>query len=963
MREEAEESLCESDKFIQNELSQPNIEIPNELIFNNDNDSDNENDEEKISKKSLISFLHNFEDDLIIHDIDKNSKKEFDLKKDDFTMVKIYGNPKCRCGKNIINSSETLFYCSHCDKCFCKDCLNFHYREYQNIEDSFSKHFYDINNGAILLRIKEQIGNCQLFLLYILLFFFDLIYLLPIFAMKPMLSALQGILINCVKEAFTHKIEEPNSLFNFYELFFNNIKNLHFDFALIMLMNWLGDNLINSCKIYGVIPFWFINGGFFSLIYFFNFLEYNENNKYNFGKFSLLAFGWVLLFLGLGGSSMISQKIFIEILEKIKFYKEQKEKEEEERQKNLKDNKDINEQNNLDDMSENSKLRHEIRKKQVENRKDMKGISVVTDFVSVTIITILSFIINLIYNSFVLYHKKEKDEEIKENLNINNITNTNLTRTIYESDKDIFFYYYFSYYLGCMLLSFILFLIIEKGCMEEIKSKEAPEPSEFKEFKEKILGENEIRMSRILSKEQIKESELKDSYSTCKICGYYYISQKKYREKSGCMAFCHAIKEFILLTLKTFFDCFDSTFCNVLNILFCCGEKIFCCEIKCKGCEEKYYNKNSEDFCICYKQKRKSKWFHDYISSDIQKEFFPCLLEYFFLGLIIIYFQKKFPDLKIDFFSKSIKEFTLDDIEIILIILITFVLAFAMTVWKTFKTESKAEEKKPILGSIKNGTEIKIDINEKIAKKEEQEQNDNSFSIFNAMYNVFFVACLISFIFSIYYFVKNDNFGHFILIPVAIYNYFYFLFNFYYVNEAVEKNRKEKEFIITGSILITVYLFIWDNIYKNIIDLFEKDIDMFTFQMFLSGIIILSLIYYYFSRTEKKKESIDCKTCKQIINNNCNKCLRSCSDNCTNINFCRLCQCCQGFCCSYSCFILKGKLFCDCCCCDYQCGCCYSKYCEYNCYDCCKICFCNSNNDNKEENIFFPELNQYYENK
>ena len=44
-------------------------------------------------------------------------------------------------------------------------------------------------------------------------------YLTKIFAIHPITSCLEDILMNIIKESFTHKIEEPDSLFNFYEMF------------------------------------------------------------------------------------------------------------------------------------------------------------------------------------------------------------------------------------------------------------------------------------------------------------------------------------------------------------------------------------------------------------------------------------------------------------------------------------------------------------------------------------------------------------------------------------------------------------------------------------------------------------------------------------------------------------------------------------------------------------------------
>ena len=64
--------------------------------------------------------------------------------------------------------------------------------------------------------------------------------------MKPIISTLETIMINCIKEVFTHRIEDPDSLFNFYKIFFDKISILTFNFDLIMIMNWLGDSVLFS---------------------------------------------------------------------------------------------------------------------------------------------------------------------------------------------------------------------------------------------------------------------------------------------------------------------------------------------------------------------------------------------------------------------------------------------------------------------------------------------------------------------------------------------------------------------------------------------------------------------------------------------------------------------------------------------------------------------------------------------
>ena len=276
-------------------------------------------EEKKKSKAELMKILKNLERDLIIK---SEVDKEFDLKKDDdsFFGTEIIGSPSCHiCTiSNKMDSSIKLFYCSHCEKIFCRNCLEVHYNsDFKSIGDSLTKNLSEENNNYINKIIPKEIGCCKFFLLIILIVPFNFVYLLPIFAMKPISSTLEIIIVNCIKEIFTHRIEEPNSLFNFYEIFFNKLNTLNINFNLIMIMNWLGDRILISCG-FTITTFIFIaiNSLHFVLLFNFDFLDFNENNKYGFWKFMHLVLCYLLLFIGAGGSSLLSQKIFMELYQK-----------------------------------------------------------------------------------------------------------------------------------------------------------------------------------------------------------------------------------------------------------------------------------------------------------------------------------------------------------------------------------------------------------------------------------------------------------------------------------------------------------------------------------------------------------------------------------------------------------------------------------------------------------------------
>ena len=61
-------------------------------------------------------------------------------KKENFQKVEIIGNPVCYDCLNLKdykNIQVQLFYCSHCSKLFCEECLSKHYSDYMNIEESY----------------------------------------------------------------------------------------------------------------------------------------------------------------------------------------------------------------------------------------------------------------------------------------------------------------------------------------------------------------------------------------------------------------------------------------------------------------------------------------------------------------------------------------------------------------------------------------------------------------------------------------------------------------------------------------------------------------------------------------------------------------------------------------------------------------------------------------------------------
>ena len=922
--------------------------------------------EEKKSKDSLLNILQNLERDLILKN---NCEKEFDLKNNNnyeeiYNVTKVIGNPTCYiCLSNDKKDSTIqLFYCSHCKKLICNKCISFHYNSnFSNIEDSYNKYVKKGNNDINEIKNKNlplKLGLCKMIIFVLCMVLIGSIYLIPIFSMKVIKSGLETIIMNCFKNVLAYKIEKPDSLFNFYEIFFDNVQILTFNFDLMMIMNWLGDNFLQSCG-YIVTGIIFISINFlqFILIFQFNFLDYNQNNKYSLWKFLHLLSIYILNFIGLGGSSLLSQKIFVELFNKfneriermddfkekienaIKIIKDEKielkDKKDKDNDNDKKDyNYELKEEENYNDLKTVNNLeRKTLRDKRIKTEK-LKSDKNFKTFFFITTFTLTAYLADYFFNSEIIRIKNETDKKIQNNIYIKynislNISmdveekkNTNITneiyKEIYDNDKNYFFNIYSSYYSLALLITIILYSIaIYSSFQKENKKNEVKEylDSLKKEKSGEDFNNNKSTLLKLVEAFENKKNpddskDIKDineknsnniNYRLCKFCGFLYYSETNdLRGDMGCCKkFCNCLGDFFKLNFKSFIDCFNVTFCNIINIIFCYGKDI--CKCKCFCDSNKIeYNKISESFCFFFKEKRKYKWFHDYITSEIQKEIFKYLLEYFYLGLTVIALDKQFIDFRYkarkgkNIYDKgfSFKEGlkNLQNTKILIIIIISLYLFFKF---------SSSFGKKTIKKS-------KIQI----------EKTDFSYftvSILKGIHILLLINSIISVIFSIIYFYGIKDFDDYIILPILMYKCFYLIFNYYCI--CLSGLHSGNEFIFSGSVLISIYMIIWNFIY-SLIQKFD-DLYLFIFQTVFSFITILVYIYYLVFSNSKFKYSI----CENCIN-------------------CNLCGACENYC-RCNIFCIEGSQYCDCCFCD-DTSCFYCKFCEH--FFVCNCCKCLSEN-------------------
>ena len=191
------------------------------------------------------------------------------------------------------------------------------YNENSN-EDKF-------NINSLMVIKKEKSAFCLFFYFYFTLPFLIIINLSGIFQSIITMNSISTILKNSikyyfVKEKFDEKyskedkyLKDYETNYNFYQIFFKESLKNSLDFNLIMLSNFIGFILLRFIGFHlSSFIFLSINMLSISRIANFNFMEIDkETYNYSISQILFLLFCYLLCFIGVGGSSLLSQKILI----------------------------------------------------------------------------------------------------------------------------------------------------------------------------------------------------------------------------------------------------------------------------------------------------------------------------------------------------------------------------------------------------------------------------------------------------------------------------------------------------------------------------------------------------------------------------------------------------------------------------------------------------------------------------
>jgi len=486
-------------------------------------------------------------------------------------------------------------------------------------EDVYSKFLSDEN---LTKRKLTNIDHCSL-MFHLISLILGIINLIGIFQIISVMKALNGVFYNSVKYKIL-KIEKDEYLslydknFNFYHILFeNSLNNKLIDFNLIWFTGGLGYLLLKLTG-FRASSFIFMATNCISLVLLINFKfdEKFKNNEYSFLSVLYIGLCWLLLFLGVGASAILSQHIIIDSYMKYKEYyieyinerikKCQNVNSLELNNKAINDGEDINEP--LNKKENNKKIKLE-RKETIKNKKDnLEKVKKRMEknkfnyFFMICIITIFGYYLKYVINIILIYHQNKKDKNSNKEYNF---------------FKNICLLYPSSIILSMIIYSFFVCIFTTN------------------------IDKKEKKCCKCTCQSKKKE----DSFSIRQICGYTIYSQNIILNEN--IPKCNCIK----LCCRTVDNCIIGSCTSILTFCPCedCMEEeknenideySICTPCNC-DCVDTVYDKKDECFCYCYQERRKSNWFYKYINNHITRTIFPYIIEYFCLRFTTIGFERK----------------------------------------------------------------------------------------------------------------------------------------------------------------------------------------------------------------------------------------------------------------------------------------------------------------------------------
>ena len=827
--------------------------------------------------------------------------------------------------------------------------------EHENVPKSINE-VYEIyleNEFITKSHIREKVGNCLLkFSFFFIGPLYGIIFLIGIFQMKSLLKSLGNLIVDSGVSYYKCNFRSncnitingnETSVYDFYEYFYTYSKNETIDFNLMLITAFIG-TLILKLTGFKISTFIFSLVNFPSMIWLLNFnFDFSKKGIFDYDLLKILniVFIYLLLFIGIGSSTLISHQILVESHLKYKKYLIEKireelnlPKQEKEEMQELKPKKqDLFKSRQFKtikpdafkfiDLNEDEKKEEKEEEKEEEEKNDSKLLQVKTMVSTKTAKDILNI--------------KEEQKQIQRGVNL------------YKREKNKFDFFFMIClitilgYLGKYSMNFFLDFILEKIFGEKYDKRYFLYATMISFSISLIISICLYQLFKITIFEYDETKEEKEKIiKICQVCGYLIYSEKKKPLEP-------AKKNCCVLCCESFQNCCTETFCKFLKDLELCDDCDFRCTCSCCQYDPRDYNKKIEKFCYCYKTNRKSYWCNKFMTNKTQQKIFPYMLEYFLLQLTTIGFEKQY---------EKYKNIANDHRKTWLVVFIsTFVLYFYFTLSfaKMFKDKEKKVKKFDLITKLSN----------------EVLGGTHGILLFNAVFSLIFSSFYLSYMsdeVKDYLFRDNLNI---IFIPILMNKFYYFTLNYYCIYQA----EKYKKFdIISNSSLISIYIAIWNLIITVIKSLIPEQTDendynyknvLYIIQIVFSSLpslvvvifIVLGLICSS-GIVDCCQFDCDCQECKDNFKIHqflfcifsflfcCGGCwIKMSSLQDYEYDCCNIGECCDigdnKYC---SCYCINNVMFCDCCFCNRKSNC-YLECCYDNCDTCDVLSCCNKKNN------------------
>jgi len=686
------------------------------------------------------------------------------------------------------------------------------YEDYANNDDTVK------NNISIAFKSHWSEAG------YRILLYFMFIIVLPLFTILNLIGTYQMLsFMNIFYDAIKNYVVcyfgwedegETYEFYNFYSYYFTESVNEGIDFDLMETMGFLGTILLNFSGFTVTSVFCLLLNGAATLLIFTFFNKYSGGKeRYSAAQLLYLFFCYILLFVGVGASALLSQQLLIDNFYKFKLFLKENESK-----------KQISNNNAVEDGKAKGK---EEEKGEEEDKKD------ISYFFLICTTSILGFFGKYIFNSLVLNAKFIFDREhgiddgAKNATNFYDMINNNNTEVnkeineiIFYNDRKLLSYIVLFIYVGSIVLSIIVYLLFglifnDTGSDEEDEDNQNPRICQlcgYTIYSQNVkVSDNRDRRREYNEAIVVQEYEMSDNPGLNN-----ELRAENRRRKNLCQKIwalivyysCYCF-ECIKLLLDTLRSCCNEIVCN----FFCCSNdsKNCCCCCCVPNMTNDDYEQKTQFFCYCYQSKRKMKWFNKLIRDKTQKKLIPVLLEYFILQLTTIGLEKKYSE-----FSEGGYE-NFEDQHFIGHTGGIFLLSLLLFIYLTYS-----------FGTIFNITTTQEDFVKGLVES-------LSNKILNGTYGVIIFNGFYSFIFSILFFSSNIDNNNYLLIPIFMNKFYFFTFAHYctiYTDEA------EGMDLISCSTLIAIYLWIWELVIGFMSDHFSMSV-LFGIQIFVSAILIL----------------------------------------------------------------------------------------------------------------------------